>query len=192
MAGVCEECGLCRPRMKRCVRCRGVMYCSKDCQEKHWLTHKLQCSEVPETKERAHLPEGIDKDDRNNSEKQEQANHFVIKMKNKHGKSEVRVPKCESGEEMFLFLCQHLKTPPEKIRLISRGKLITKENISSYVVDGAIFQAFGEEAEDETGLDVRDIEVLMAQLSVERNVAIKALRRTGDLIDAFLYVSDNQ
>nr|DBA20973.1 TPA: hypothetical protein GDO54_017701 [Pyxicephalus adspersus] len=183
---------MCRPRMKRCSRCRGAIYCSKDCQEKHWLTHQLQCSGTPETKAGAHLPESTDNDDGNNSEKQEQADHFVIKMKNKHGKSEVTVPKSKNGEEMFLFLCQHLKIPPEKIRLICKGKLLTKENISSYITYGAIFQAFGEEAEDETGLDVRDIEVLMAQLSVERNVAIKALRRTGDLIDAFLYVSDNQ
>lgn len=68
---------------------------------------------------------------------------------------------------------------------------MTKDNISSFIADGAVFQAFGEEAEDETGLDIRDIEVLMDQLTVERNVAVKALRKTGDLIDAILYVSDN-
>ncbi|KAG9478442.1 hypothetical protein GDO78_013457 [Eleutherodactylus coqui] len=117
--------------------------------------------------------------------------YFIIKLKNRHGRSELKVPKSESGEESFLFLCHHLRIPPEKIRLVCRGKIVTKDNISTFMTNGTVFQAFGEEAEDETGLDVRDIEVLMDQLSVERNVAVKALRKTGDLIDAILYVSDN-
>ncbi|KAG8553556.1 hypothetical protein GDO81_003461 [Engystomops pustulosus] len=117
--------------------------------------------------------------------------HFIIKLKTKHGRSELKVPKSEHGEETFMFLCHHLRIPPEKIRLVCKGKIVTQDNISSFIFNGAVFQAFGEEAEDETGLDVRDIDVLMDQLSVERNVAVKALRKTGDLIDAILYVSDN-
>ncbi|XP_044124553.1 nascent polypeptide-associated complex subunit alpha-like [Bufo gargarizans] len=117
--------------------------------------------------------------------------YVIIKLKNRNERSELKVSKSECGEETFLFLCRHLRIPPEKIRLVCRGKIVTKDNLSSFIANGAIFQAFGEEAEDETGLDVRDIEVLMNQLSVERNVAVKALRKTGDLIDAILYVSEN-
>ena len=28
-----------------CSRCRTAKYCSKQCQEKHWKVHKLQCTD---------------------------------------------------------------------------------------------------------------------------------------------------
>lgn len=50
-----------------------------------------------------------------------------------------------------------------------------------------LFQAIGEKAEDETGLDVNNIVALMRQLELSRNQAVRALRKTnGDLIDALL------
>ena len=27
----------------RCSRCKNIWYCSKECQKKHWSTHKKQC-----------------------------------------------------------------------------------------------------------------------------------------------------
>jgi hypothetical protein len=41
--------------MKRCTQCRAVLYCSRDCQVKHWGKHKEACKRLPqEMRERAH------------------------------------------------------------------------------------------------------------------------------------------
>ena len=48
-------------------------------------------------------------------------------------------------------------------------------------------QAIGEKAEDEAGIDGRNIDAMMKELNISRNQAVRALRRTnGDLIDALL------
>ncbi|TCD61255.1 hypothetical protein EIP91_008704 [Steccherinum ochraceum] len=44
----CEACGLSEhqlvgPTLKYCMRCRSAAYCSKECQRKHWPSHKLRC-----------------------------------------------------------------------------------------------------------------------------------------------------
>ena len=48
----------------------------------------------------------------------------------------------------------------------------------------------GEQAENEDGVDVGDIEVIMKQLHVDRNTAVKALKNTGDVVDAIFEISN--
>ena len=48
----------------------------------------------------------------------------------------------------------------------------------------------GEQAENEDGVDVADIEVIMKQLNVDRNTAVKALKNTGDVVDAIFEISN--
>ncbi|KAK3100668.1 hypothetical protein FSP39_023463 [Pinctada imbricata] len=63
---------------------------------------------------------------------------------------------------------------------------MTQETIQSHVSNKAVFQVIGEQAANEDGLDVRDIELMMKQLGVGRNDAVIALRKHGDIIDAML------
>lgn len=43
------------PSMKRCTQCRSVLYCSRECQTKHWPAHKGECKRLPQDmRERAH------------------------------------------------------------------------------------------------------------------------------------------
>ncbi len=48
----------------------------------------------------------------------------------------------------------------------------------------------GECAESEEGVDSMDIDVIMKQLSVDRNTAVKALKNTGDVVDAIFEISN--
>lgn len=53
----CAACGL-RDSVKlsRCSRCRGVRYCSAECQRRHWKEHRSQCSAAsPEDDDAAFL-----------------------------------------------------------------------------------------------------------------------------------------
>ena len=39
----CAFCGQSTMKLMSCARCKKVKYCGKDCQRKHWKTHKLSC-----------------------------------------------------------------------------------------------------------------------------------------------------
>src|SRR4051794_20534511 len=36
-------------KFKRCGQCKAVWYCSAECQQKHWSTHKADCKPAPST-----------------------------------------------------------------------------------------------------------------------------------------------
>ncbi|XP_065911531.1 uncharacterized protein [Dysidea avara] len=39
----CSYCGQSAVDLKKCSRCRSVQYCGRDCQKKHWTSHKPDC-----------------------------------------------------------------------------------------------------------------------------------------------------
>ncbi|KAG2150703.1 uncharacterized protein EDB93DRAFT_330431 [Suillus bovinus] len=42
----CSQCQLALEKPLKCAKCKGVWYCSKECQKKHWPIHKPRCHEV--------------------------------------------------------------------------------------------------------------------------------------------------
>jgi len=52
-------------KLKRCSRCGGAFYCSRDCQSKDWKLHKKVCRDVDEN--RTHHEESFDKHSWNNA-----------------------------------------------------------------------------------------------------------------------------
>ena len=40
----CGHCKSVKPDMKRCIRCKKVLYCDAQCQKADWLSHKMTCS----------------------------------------------------------------------------------------------------------------------------------------------------
>ncbi|XP_014348687.1 uncharacterized protein LOC102350019 isoform X2 [Latimeria chalumnae] len=196
------------------------MACSRECQKEHWPKHKSECNgssaclvihktedsligvtekgkvcgRVLEREKQAASPHKEPPQANigaSESEDVKAENSTCVRIKHNKLKHTIKIPNHASGERSFGLISRHLRIPPEKLRLISKGKVVHKDNILTFLQENALFQAFGEQAECEDGLDPRDIEVLVAQLSVERNVAVRALRKTGELIDAILYISDN-
>ncbi|XP_033743918.1 uncharacterized protein LOC117329848 [Pecten maximus] len=113
--------------------------------------------------------------------------HDKIVVKGNRDKQTIVIQKTWSGEEILKVIASEVKVPLNKLKVIHKGKVMTSENIRSAVRPKALFQVIGERAESEDGLDKRDIDIMMAQLHVDRNEAILALRKKGDVIDALLH-----
>ncbi|KAI0061804.1 hypothetical protein BV25DRAFT_705738 [Artomyces pyxidatus] len=45
---LCDACA--SGTLRRCSRCQGVSYCSKECQKAHWKEHRLQCETFVEAR----------------------------------------------------------------------------------------------------------------------------------------------
>ena len=110
----------------------------------------------------------------------------TISVKCHKTKHEIKIQNSWTGDEILKFLSHSLKVPLEKLKIIHKGKVLGEETIVETVKDKAVYQVIGEQAESEDGVDQRDIEIMMRQLGVDRNGAVKALKTSGDLIDAML------
>lgn len=93
------------------------------------------------------------------------------------------------GNTIYRFLSQQLQVPVNKIKIIHKGKIVNADSIKECIQKRAVFQVFGEKAEDASGVDDRDIELMIRQLNISRNEAILALKEHGDVIDAMLEIS---
>lgn len=50
----CNYCHKCEDeeKLKRCSRCKKILYCSKECQKEDWKKHKIECDKIIELKEK--------------------------------------------------------------------------------------------------------------------------------------------
>ncbi|XP_062569868.1 uncharacterized protein LOC134231932 isoform X1 [Saccostrea cucullata] len=109
-----------------------------------------------------------------------------IVVKANRQKQTIGIQESWDGDKIYRFLSHSLQIPLDKLKVIHKGKILKADNIKECVQKKAIFQVFGEKAEDSTGVDDRDIELMMKQLNVSRNEAILALKEHGDVVDAML------
>lgn len=242
----CQTCHRQMKIMKRCTGCRGVMYCSRECQQKDWPKHKSVCrsettaASVGSQRERTdfgrhdnsifvdegtanpsptnptneiHHPPLVDftkslkhpnvlPDRRIKPEGKcyllhdeyftdvpelidsEQKCAIIVKFnKEKH---KISVQNSWTGEEMYKLLASLLQVPLEKLKIIHKGKVLSQDTIRDTIQDKALYQVIGEQSASEDGVDQRDISVMMKQMCIDRNTAVKALKSKGSLIDALL------
>lgn len=95
-----------------------------------------------------------------------------------------------AGDDILKLIASSVRIPTDKLKLVCKGKLVTSANIEEYIRDKAVFQAIGEVAESEEGLESGYIDCIMTRLGVERNQGIRALRDTGDIVDAILLLGN--
>lgn len=46
LAQVCAKCNNTEGELKKCTKCKSVLYCNRKCQRAHWKEHKKQCSRL--------------------------------------------------------------------------------------------------------------------------------------------------
>ena len=53
-----NQCVVCSKRgcWKKCSRCKALPYCSRECQQKHWKTHKKDCKKPGSTDDKKTTP----------------------------------------------------------------------------------------------------------------------------------------
>ena len=124
-------------------------------------------------------------------ESEENLTGVEINLRYSKQKHKFKVCDAWSGGTIFSRIAAFVSCLPEKMKIIHKGKQLSRDTVRSVVSPGAVFQVIGEKMEDADGLVPRDIEVLMQQMGVERNVAVKALKKSdGDLIDAMMAIGN--
>lgn len=114
----------------------------------------------------------------------------TIIVKHNKCKHELSVQKKLPGKASLQVISNALCIPVSKLKLIHKGKMATSDNIHGMLCDKALFLAFGEVSESEEGLEKTDIDLIVKQLDVERNLAVKILRKTGNVLDAILEIGN--
>ncbi|WAQ99423.1 SMYD2-like protein [Mya arenaria] len=90
------------------------------------------------------------------------------------------------GSDIYKYFSYALQVPLQKLKVIHKGKVLCEDNIKGTLKEKAVYQVIGEVAENEDNVDQRDIAVMMHQMGLDRNAAVKVLKQKGDLLDALL------
>ena len=105
-------------------------------------------------------------------------------------KRELPVSKSDNGNTILQVISDSVSIPISKLKLIHKGKIATSENIKEMLFNRALFLAFGEISESEEGLEKTDIDLIVERLDVDRNLAIRTLRKTGSVLDAIIEIGN--
>lgn len=114
----------------------------------------------------------------------------TIVIKHNKVKHELAVSTTDNGNSILQVISDSVRIPISKLKLIHKGKIATCDNIKDMVFDKALFLAVGEVSESEVGLEKTDIDLIVKQLDVERNLAIRVLRKTGNVLDAIIEIGN--
>jgi hypothetical protein len=96
-----------------------------------------------------------------------------------------------SKTDQFDIIANHIHISSDRLKLIYKGKRYTKENWHDLILlPNMIFLSIGEQNEDETDINPKDIDCVIHQMKVDRNTAIKALKLYPNIIDAILYLGN--
>lgn len=114
----------------------------------------------------------------------------TIIIKHNKVRQELSVPSTENGDAILQMISHCVGIPVSKLKLIHKGKMVTRDNIQSMLFNKALFLAFGEISESEEGLEKEDIDLIVKQLGVERNLAVKVLRKNCNVVDAIIEIGN--
>lgn len=133
------------------------------------------------------LPSSQESNETENVAEKETVSIIIRHNKVRH---ELTVSKSDNGNTILQVISDSVSIPISKLKLIHKGKIATSENIKEMLSNRALFLAFGEISESEEGLEKTDIDLIVEQLDVDRNLAIRTLRKTGSVLDAIIEIGN--
>ena len=113
-----------------------------------------------------------------------------IRVKANKQKHTIALQSDWSGATMVRVISHNVRIPLGRLKLICKGKQVTGDTIDGVATNKAVFQAIGDQAEDEEGLEASEIELIMRQTSADRNEAVRSLRKTQHVIDAIFDITN--
>ena len=126
----------------------------------------------------------------NKTENSAEMETFKIVIKHNKVKQELTVSKSDNGNSILQVISDSVSIPKSKLKLIHKVKIVTNNNIKEMLFDEALFLAFGEISESEEGLESVDIDLIVGQLGIDRNLAIRTLRKTDNVLDAIIEIGN--
>jgi NACalpha-BTF3-like transcription factor len=96
-----------------------------------------------------------------------------------------------SKSEQFNMIAKHIHIPSDRLKLIYKGKRYTIDNWHDLsLIPNMNFLSIGEQNEDDTDVNTKDVECVMHQMNIDRNTVIRALKLHPNVIDAILYLGN--
>jgi len=126
----------------------------------------------------------------NKSENVTEKETVKIVIKHNKVKEELTVSKSDTGDSILQVISDSVSIPKSKLKLIHKGKIAASDNIKEMLFDKALFLAFGEISESEEGLEKADIDLIVDQLGIGRNLAVRTLRKAGNVLDAIIEIGN--
>ena len=113
-----------------------------------------------------------------------------IRVKANKEKHTITLQSDWTAATMMKVVSHNVRIPLDRLKLICKGKQVTVDTIAGVATNKAVFQAIGDQAEDEDGLEASEIELIMRQTAASRNEAVRSLRKTQDVIDAIFDITN--
>ncbi|XP_070554133.1 uncharacterized protein [Ptychodera flava] len=135
-------------------------------------------------------PEGLGASSSDKSQAKCDLSSVNVTLKHNKDRHKLNLLEEWDGETVMTKISEFLQIPIHGLKLVHKGKMANKDNVKNFVTEKAVFQAIGEPAESEYNLVSTDVDIICEQLSCTRNVAIRALRKTGDLVDAMFLIGN--
>lgn len=131
--------------------------------------------------------EGLNEASHTTIQKQQSAAEVIIVLKFMKEKKKLIVQQDWEGEVIIKKISDFLMIVPNTMRLICKGRQLSYATVREVISPGVVMQVIGEKLQDASGLNLKDVEVMMTQMKLTWNEAVGALRLTnGDLIDAMV------
>eukprot|EP00164_Ancoracysta_twista_P011547 GFYU01017812.1.p1 GENE.GFYU01017812.1~~GFYU01017812.1.p1 ORF type:complete len:310 (-),score=65.21 GFYU01017812.1:65-994(-) len=101
------------------------------------------------------------------------------------------VPMNKGGHAAVVAIARVFTIPLDKLRIICKGKQVKAETICDQLKENDLIMLMGQQDEDMTGLDPVDVALIMGQMKVDKNLAIRGLRHTNsDLIESIRWIAE--
>lgn len=120
----------------------------------------------------------------------QQEQHISITAKAHKEKVKIDIQTNWTGEDVMKVIACKTEIPINTMKLIHKGKVLDSDSLKVSLKNRAVYQVIGEQCEDDTGVEEKDILVMMKQLGIDRNCAVKALKSHTDVLDAIMEVAN--